>query len=321
MRVRELGIVLVVLAVLAGAACQQAGGLSEQDKAAIVKLDDDAQKMAVASNADWDAYVKMYYAEDARVLMPGAPVIEGREAIKTAFASMGPIQNEKWNRSVIEGRGGLAYESGTFSMLSLPPGAVAPVADKGKFLTIWKKQADGTWKAVYDAWNSDLPPGGLVIPTAAMKPDAGPEIQRLGWLVGKWRLEGEVKENPFVSAGKMEASLDCQWFSGGTGLLCVYDLAFSDARMQEVSFYGYDPEAKSYWCYDTDSTGMSSLGTVAIDGKSWTHVFGYKMNGKPVKMRLVLFDLTPTSCSWKNEFSLAGGPWTLFQEGKASKVA
>ena len=32
-----------------------------------------------------------------------------------------------------------------------------PVADRGKFVEVWKKQADGKWKVVADIFNSDLP--------------------------------------------------------------------------------------------------------------------------------------------------------------------
>jgi ketosteroid isomerase-like protein len=35
-----------------------------------------------------------------------------------------------------------------------------PFADKGKYLTVWKKQAAGSWKAIEDILNSDLPPSG-----------------------------------------------------------------------------------------------------------------------------------------------------------------
>jgi len=38
-----------------------------------------------------------------------------------------------------------------------------PMVDKGKYLEIWKKQADGSWKCVADMFNTDLPsmaPGG-----------------------------------------------------------------------------------------------------------------------------------------------------------------
>jgi ketosteroid isomerase-like protein len=30
-----------------------------------------------------------------------------------------------------------------------------PVIDNGKYLAVWKKQADGSWKAEADTWNSD----------------------------------------------------------------------------------------------------------------------------------------------------------------------
>ena len=33
-----------------------------------------------------------------------------------------------------------------------------PAADDGKYIEIWKRQADGSWKIAYDIFNSDLPP-------------------------------------------------------------------------------------------------------------------------------------------------------------------
>jgi len=32
------------------------------------------------------------------------------------------------------------------------------ISDKGKYLTVWKKEADGDWKVLVDTYNSDLPP-------------------------------------------------------------------------------------------------------------------------------------------------------------------
>jgi ketosteroid isomerase-like protein len=31
------------------------------------------------------------------------------------------------------------------------------VLERGKYLSVWKKQSDGSWKCVADTWNSDLP--------------------------------------------------------------------------------------------------------------------------------------------------------------------
>jgi ketosteroid isomerase-like protein len=32
-----------------------------------------------------------------------------------------------------------------------------PITSRGKYATMWKKQADGNWRAVVDISNSDLP--------------------------------------------------------------------------------------------------------------------------------------------------------------------
>jgi ketosteroid isomerase-like protein len=315
-----MSVVLLGIVVLACATCQQKAGLSEQDRAAIRKVTDEAVKMAIGPNADMGAYVNLYYTEDARVMVPGAPLLEGREAIRTAFGAMGTIQDEKINTVSLEGRGDLACEQGTYINTIIPPGTQAAVTDKGKYLTVWKKQADGTWKAAYDTWNSDLPPGGLTLSTGMAKPDAGPELQRLGFLVGSWKLDGESKDSPFIPAGKMSANLDSQWFSGGSQLVCLYNIMYSNGPVQELSVYGYDPETKAYWNYDLDSTGFNSVGQVVFKDGSWTHVWSFKVGGKPVRLRLVLSDITPNGCAWKNDYSMAGGPWTPVAEGKATKV-
>jgi len=52
--------------------------------------------------------------------------------------------------------GELAYLSGTYE-LTLNDASGKPVKDRGKYVEVWKKQADGTWKATVDIWNSDLP--------------------------------------------------------------------------------------------------------------------------------------------------------------------
>jgi ketosteroid isomerase-like protein len=52
--------------------------------------------------------------------------------------------------------GDLAIETGTFTFTQKPKGSAA-ITDKGKYMTVWKKQADGSWKLLRDIANSDLP--------------------------------------------------------------------------------------------------------------------------------------------------------------------
>jgi ketosteroid isomerase-like protein len=37
-----------------------------------------------------------------------------------------------------------------------------PLRDRGKYVTVWRKQADGSWRVVRDVFNSDLPVPGPV---------------------------------------------------------------------------------------------------------------------------------------------------------------
>jgi ketosteroid isomerase-like protein len=130
-------------------------GLSPGDQQAIRRTGDEALKIA-NTTADWDAYTKLYYAQDAVVNGPNAPAIKGHDAIVAMFKSFPAISDFKFEILEINGAGNLAYVHGTYSMVLTPPG-VKPMSDKGKFLEIWKRQADGSWKVAIDTFNSDLP--------------------------------------------------------------------------------------------------------------------------------------------------------------------
>jgi ketosteroid isomerase-like protein len=54
--------------------------------------------------------------------------------------------------------GDLAIETGSFQM-AMKPTAGPVMKDTGKYLTMWKHQADGSWKIIRDIDNSDLPVG------------------------------------------------------------------------------------------------------------------------------------------------------------------
>jgi ketosteroid isomerase-like protein len=49
----------------------------------------------------------------------------------------------------------MAYLQGTYTMID--PKNKKPMTDKGKYLTVFTKQPDGSWKAIADAFNSDPP--------------------------------------------------------------------------------------------------------------------------------------------------------------------
>jgi ketosteroid isomerase-like protein len=61
----------------------------------------------------------------------------------------------------VEGRGDLAYAVGTYRATLTPKktGGKPMPTEEGKYVEVLKKQADGSWKIVYDMWSSNAPMG------------------------------------------------------------------------------------------------------------------------------------------------------------------
>lgn len=101
-----------------------------------------------------------FYAEDAVVLAPNEPAAVGKEAIRKILGPMlgspGFTLNFQSTKVEVARSGDLAYSQGTYEMTMNDPKG-KPMTDKGKFVTVWKKQADGSWKAIQDMISSDLP--------------------------------------------------------------------------------------------------------------------------------------------------------------------
>jgi ketosteroid isomerase-like protein len=98
--------------------------------------------------------------EQGSLLWPNAPVATGKNAITKLTASAFAIPDFKlvWqpDKVGIARSADLGYTSGTY-IWSFRDTSGKPVSDKGKYLTVWKKQADGSWKVLFDMFNTDLP--------------------------------------------------------------------------------------------------------------------------------------------------------------------
>lgn len=137
-------------------ACQPAApaGLSAADQAAIRAADDAAAQHIIAK--DWAGWAGDF-TEDAILMPPNGDPVMGPAGIKAWAEAFPPFTDFKVTLEEVEGRGDLAYGRGTYSMVISPPGAPAPIPDHGKYLAIYRKQADGSWKASRDIFNSNVP--------------------------------------------------------------------------------------------------------------------------------------------------------------------
>jgi uncharacterized protein (TIGR02246 family) len=102
-----------------------------------------------------------YFAEDGCGLYPGFGILNGKAAIKAAMAPYFADPNFSLTfestRSMASKGGDMVYSQGTYTMTMTNPKTKKPMTDKGKYLTVFAKQADGSWKAVADTYNSDSP--------------------------------------------------------------------------------------------------------------------------------------------------------------------
>lgn len=103
-----------------------------------------------------------HYAEDASIANPGvamASSADSRRAVITQFLSDPNLKIEfASDRVQVAESGDLAYSRGHFTMQGTDLGTRQPRTDSGNYLTVWKRQSDGSWKAVEDFVVVGAPP-------------------------------------------------------------------------------------------------------------------------------------------------------------------
>jgi uncharacterized protein (TIGR02246 family) len=107
------------------------------------------------------------YTDDAQILPPRGPVIDGKPAIAAFFQanidkyiSFG--NDTKW--SVV--RGDIAIEQGVYNVRNV---RVGQDVEAGKYIRIWKK-TDGTWKLYRDMFSPDSASAEVVSVTSEETP-------------------------------------------------------------------------------------------------------------------------------------------------------
>lgn len=99
------------------------------------------------------------YAEDAIVLSAGAPAARGHAGIKKLNAGMMAgftVPAAKITSEDLIVTGDYAIETGKYEM-TLHPKKGKDIQDVGKYVAVWKKQADGSWKMIRDSYSTDKP--------------------------------------------------------------------------------------------------------------------------------------------------------------------
>jgi len=140
----------------------------------------DAQWLAAAKARDVEKSVS-FWSDDATILQPDTPPIVGKAAIRKyvteAFASPDFSITFTTDNVVVARSGDMAYETGKDVMTFRD--------DKGKLITlhnrgvvVWRKQAEGSWKAAIDTWNAA--PLTAVAPREKQRPYSRKRVPKAG---------------------------------------------------------------------------------------------------------------------------------------------
>jgi len=149
-----LSIGLVCLAT----ACQRKAAVDSRakDKRSIRAADADCLKAFEAKDAERAAAC---YTDDASLLPPNLPPVQGRPGIRATWSAFlaTPAFAIDWHFTKMEvaAAGDLAFTVYGYEMNMQGPDGT-PLRDQGKDLAFWKKQ-NGKWKMAADTFNSDLP--------------------------------------------------------------------------------------------------------------------------------------------------------------------
>jgi uncharacterized protein (TIGR02246 family) len=144
---------------LMAAACNQSADTHDADVKAIKNIEIQWNQDYVSKDAD---KLAAHYAQDAVLMVPEMPAISGKDAIRTSMAQMtaDPALALTFQPSKVEvaKSGDLAYTQGSYSITVTDSHTKKVVNGHGSYVTVYRKQADGTWKAVSDIATSDAPP-------------------------------------------------------------------------------------------------------------------------------------------------------------------
>lgn len=151
---RSFAFVAVAAFALVVGGCQKGGSAAGGDP--------DAVKKAIqADEKSWNDQFKSgdteglvgHYADDAFFVAPGVKA-DGSTQIRKAYADAHTDQNFRLSfasdKIDVAASGDLAYARGHFSEQYTDPKTQKVMSDSGSYVTVYKKQQDGSWKAVED---------------------------------------------------------------------------------------------------------------------------------------------------------------------------
>jgi hypothetical protein len=150
-------------------------------------------------------------------------------------------------------------------------------------------------------------------------PKPAPEVQRIGYFIGNWTSEGDMKAGPMGPGGKVTIQEEGKWMDGNFFVVFHSSFKGTMGAGTGLAVMGYDTQENVYTYDEYNSVGEANHFKGTVDGDTWTWTSEMKAGPQTMKGRFTQKIVSPTSYTFKFEMSMDGTTWNLVMDGKATK--
>ena len=153
----------------------------------------------------------------------------------------------------------------------------------------------------------------LLIPCTAAA-QASPDLKRLDAMVGRWRVDVDLKATPLTQAAKASGTEECEWFAD-RHVVCRSDAKGSAGSYSQMRTFSYTPARKDYAVYAVDSLGTALLANGQVSGDTWT----FTTSQPAFNIRFTL-KMAPGAYTAVAEYSGLDGKYLPLSEVRATRT-
>jgi len=254
-------IALLLITALCGS-CNRSSANVDQERETLMRLD----REWAANVKDMDKFIS-YYAPDATIYPAGMPMATGAGPIRDTLSKMTSTPGFSLQfaptKADVSASGDVGYTTGTYQAV------INGATENGKYVEVWKKQPDGSWKVKEDIFNADssgLPATAhVMLEAASLKwidaPPGLPPGARIAVVAGD-----PSKPGPFVIRAQVPAGYKVapHWHPGDENLTVLSGTialgmgeTWNESTMKSVGTGGYaalPAEMRHYFLSKTAST-------------------------------------------------------------------
>lgn len=120
-----------------------------------------ATELAFAASAQAKDFEKFmsYWDDDIKAFDSGTMQV-GKDKQRANWAPLfsDPNRSIVWSPEIVEASGSLGYTTGPFEVHAKQADGSDTIVRQGRYVTIWRRHADGSWKATLDIGSNEPAP-------------------------------------------------------------------------------------------------------------------------------------------------------------------